>query len=277
MTRSTTTIRSWDDVLAAIATFRGGRWIFRGENRAERRLTSSLERVAVCRWGHDRTELPDIERGLQRRFMREAQRFLHHLPPDNDWIGWQGLMRHHGAPTRLLDWTYSFFVALHFAVSTAKVDRECSLWCINVDWLQSRTHGNRGVLPRAARTAVAADPNVMKPETIDLVVRRSPAIPLVYPLNPFGLHERLVLQQGVFVVSGDLSLSFQENLEALGAPGRDVLEIRLRASRDFLKTATEELGRMNVTEATLFPGLDGFARHLAAVVPFGHLRAVDPE
>ena len=32
---------------------------------------------------------------------------------------------------------------------------------------------------------------------------------------------------------------------------------------------------MNMSSATLFPGLDGFAQNLAALIPFPELRAVD--
>jgi hypothetical protein len=94
----------------------------------------------------------------------------------------------------------------------------------------------------------------------------------VYPLNPFHLNERLVIQQGVFLVPGDVTKSFMENLQALGPAGDNVVEIRFYASREFMREATLQLHRMNVNSATLFPGLDGFAQHLNSVVPFEVLR-----
>jgi len=32
---------------------------------------------------------------------------------------------------------------------------------------------------------------------------------------------------------------------------------------------------MNMSSATLFPGLDGFAQNLTSIIPFPYLRAVD--
>jgi hypothetical protein len=268
-------IHSWSEVLTLLDDLREGSWIFRGQGRSGDPLKTSLERLAIDRWGHSASELPEIEEGLTRRFKREARRYLPEVPAEEDWIGWLGVMRHHGAPTRLLDWTYSFFVALHFAIGSAKPDTVCSVWAANVKWIHDRVHGSSGILPKDACDAVAEDPNAMKPATVELLVRREPAIPMVYPLNPFSLHERLVLQQGVFLVPGDVSVPFQGNLDALGDPGSDVRQIRICASRDFLRSATQELLRMNVSEATLFPGLDGFARHLGTVIPFPEQRATD--
>jgi hypothetical protein len=268
-------IHTWDDVMDIVDQFRGPKWIFRGETLSGLPLKSSLERLAVDRWDHSFEELPEIEAGIVRRFKREAGRYLSHVPDPEDWMGWLGMMRHHGAPTRLLDWTYSFFVALYFAISKAEPDSHCSVWAANVEWIHERTDGSTGVLPADAKRAVALDRNASEPATIELIVHRTPPVPLVYPLNPFTLHERLVLQQGVFLVPGDVSVPFAKNLEALGPSDVNVRELRMCASRDFLRTATRELSRMNVSEATLFPGLDGFARHLSSVIPFEELRATD--
>ena len=89
------------------------------------------------------------------------------------------------------------------------------------------------------------------------------------------MNQRLILQQSVFVVPGDITKPFMENLEAVDAPDKLVIKMPLPSDRKFLQEATKELLAMNMSSATLFPGLDGFAQNLAALIPFPELRAVD--
>jgi hypothetical protein len=58
---------------------------------------------------------------------------------EEDYLGWLALMRHHGAPSRLLDWTLSPYVAAYFALyegfKKQSVDLHCAVWAIDIKWL----------------------------------------------------------------------------------------------------------------------------------------------
>jgi len=41
-------------------------------------------------------------------------------------------MQHHGAPTRLLDFTYSFYIAAYFALEES--EKDCAIWALNMKW-----------------------------------------------------------------------------------------------------------------------------------------------
>ena len=96
----------------------GRPWLFRGMPNNKFSMQTSLERVLIDA-GIELMEAPGIERQLLKEFKRRAHFYLDPLPAPEDILGWLALMQHYGAPTRLLDWTYSFFVAAFFALRDA--------------------------------------------------------------------------------------------------------------------------------------------------------------
>ena len=87
------------------------------------------------------------------------------------------------------------------------------------------------------------------------------------PMTPFRLNERLRTQRGTFVVPGEVSTGFMENLRALpnhdgvGCVVKIILPKKLRAR------ALEQLYTMNISRTSLFPGLDGYAQSLGVFHP----------
>jgi hypothetical protein len=265
-------IAKWRDLLDRYDEFKTGQWCFRGDRRTAGGLKTSLERAAVDRWGREWSELPEIEEGLIRRFRREAHLFLPSEPADGDRIGWLSLMRHHGAPTRLLDWSFSFFVAVHFAIERAEIDKPSSLFAMNLARIRERVDQLEHL-----RLLLRRDPNAKGEDTVSAIIDHSPRHALIFPLNPWRMNRRLILQQSIFLVPGDITKSFMDNLRAVDSPDNLLVEIPLSNDRSFLQEATRELLSMNMSSATLFPGLDGFAQNLTSLIPFPYLRAVDSE
>ena len=91
-----------------IARFRPN-FAFRGLSDASYDLKTGLIRLGGA--------AERLEGHLIRNFRKYAQR--NSAPTDSIW-DWLALGQHHGLPTRLIDWTYSPYVAMHFA--TARLD-----------------------------------------------------------------------------------------------------------------------------------------------------------
>src|SRR4051794_2411248 len=115
---STQTVNSWRELDDAIANPDIGRHehrvhsslVFRGLARSSYQNVSSLARLSG--------EYRKLERHLIRNFRKYAHR---EAPGPTTW-DWLSLAQHHGLPTRLLDWTFSPLVALHFATAAWRQD-----------------------------------------------------------------------------------------------------------------------------------------------------------
>jgi hypothetical protein len=72
----------------------------------------------------------DAEQALIKRFRQNAYALLPN-PPKTNWE-WMFLMQHHGAPTRLVDWTENALCALYFAVAEDRhLGVDGAVWCLD--------------------------------------------------------------------------------------------------------------------------------------------------
>jgi hypothetical protein len=226
-------------------------WIFRGQTNEEHGLKSSLDRdFEEFNPIHPK---PNLERILLREFKRSAHLYASDLPNKNDTVEWMSLMRHYGGPTRLLDWTYSFYIALFFAVEKAKGDS--AVWALDSKKWNAMAEEilkiRKGETFKPGKDRKTFDRYFMKPEQG----------PIVYPVNPFRLNQRATIQQSIFMCPSHVDLTFEDNLISQQSKGEILLRKFIIRSDD-RKGVLKDLYSMNITRATLFPGLEGYARSL---------------
>jgi len=242
------------------------KWIFRGQKRTHGDkfdFVTSLERAAQAfELGN---KLSESETKLKREFRRRLHHYQIHLPDKEDTLELLALMQHYGAPTRLLDWTYSFYVATFFAVEEPGESYE--VWALNANWFSVETveHGTICQLKDDAEKKAKSEnqdiPIARQQAVIDFLLKNPRAA--VENVNPFVLNERLTIQQGVFLFPGDIDRGFEENLEADGYAARSSSNLyRFKIDTNARRKILQNLHRMNLNRATLFPGLDGFAKSL---------------
>lgn len=264
--------RNWRDLETLQQWFardKNHKWIFRGQRNAAWDLKTSLER-AVKRFDRSGEPISKLEGGLLRQFQRRAHHYLPRVPPNKGWVEWLALMQHHGAPTRLMDWTYSFFVALYFALEEA--ESSCAVWALDAAWTDQQLE--KKLSAEDWKLINDFDRNLEHPDTFQRLFARPKRrrIPLVCPVNPFWMNQRLSIQQGVFLCPGDVSIPFMDNLSAMfpsKKANRRLIRCVITFNRAAMQDAIERLIRMNMTRTSLFPGLDGFARSqtLALALP----------
>ncbi len=245
-----TEIARWD-VFANLAAEAAARTnpprtiLFRGQPRAWK-LRSTLMRTLS-----DKTT-PEIALRAERSALEHFKSQAHmHYPTYTPSFGsdgpslsdWWSLMQHHGAPTRILDWTSSPYVAAYFAAEKDPehpgvilvIDGEAA----NADF--SRTYGNNKV----------TDEMFFDPD----------AKPILKVFTPLYKTPRLVAQGGYFTASTRPLDLHDELLQRSGAIIR-----RWIIPPPLKPVVRQQLWTMNVTANSLFPGLDGLGRSTAEVI-----------
>jgi FRG domain len=245
-------IESWQEYTSLLSGWSGFRnWCFRGQASEQWGLQSSLSRHVTVSRVSEKAWLSQESR-MRRIFERKSHLFLTD-PPAGDELEWLALMQHHGAPTRLLDFTWSPFAAAFFALERATDD--AAVWALNLPllWSLHERYKCGGV------DVGRADPR-------DLKLFEQYYLPnshrFVWQGDPFRMPQRVVAQSGTFLVTGHLGVPVEEILESYPGTG-DLLVKFVFKTATVRAQAMASLYSMNITHATLFPGLDGLARSMA--------------
>ena len=232
---------SWQ---ASISRHRSN-YVFRGAPRARHGLETSLQTGGF----------EAHERHLLTSFRKYALRNAVH----GDWLwNWLSLAKHHGLPTRLLDWTYSPYVALHFATHDFRhFDEDGAIWCVDY----RRTNE---LLPRALKKVLETeDVNIFTTELLNRVATTLADFDalgheeFVLFFEPPSLDERIVNQFALFSLPSSPTLKLEELLRR-----RDDAYRRIIIPSDLKWEVRDKLDQANITERVLFPGLDGLSQWL---------------
>lgn len=238
----------WSEFVAHTDALAG--WAFRGEVSAGWPLVSSLTR-RLQTFCADRSLWPLREQRALRVFRRKAHIHLSDRRALEDDLRCLALLQHHGGPTRLLDFTKSPYVAAFFALEDATDD--AAVYALNTPALWSAAPSFDTSLTRER-----IDPRLAGNYERWFAVNRWPVIWFGEPLE---MDLRTVAQSGLFVVPGVLDQPLDRILANYPAPGPLIVKYVL--PRSMREAAMQALYRMNLTQATLFPGLDGLARSAA--------------
>lgn len=238
-------ITSWSQFLQQATQY--DQWAFRGQPFANLPLLSSLAR-RLNQLDGPQENWPMREQRTIRVFKRKAHVHIQDQSALSNTFRCMAIMQHHGAATRLLDFTKSPFVAAFFALESALDD--VVVYALNTPALWRRNPAFDVTLTRSAI-------NPRNEENLEKYFL-SNKYPIIWFGEPDEMDSRLVAQSGLFVVPGQLHLTIDELLDQYKTDNEPLL-VQLVLRKQMRSEAMRELYRMNITHASLWPDLDGLA------------------
>jgi hypothetical protein len=296
-----TRLENWDEVRAAFDSFPPPQlsftvdgdldrsmWIFRGHKSKEYDLAPRVERDSegkCCEW-------PALESMLVTEFQSKARLYMSaaDLPAPDDKPSWLALMQHFGIPTRLLDFSYSPYVALYFALRE-RTEKEClsdaAVWAIDAAavmgeasptfWAARRKKEDHEGSRRSHKVSLLSDFNATDRDVYEsdftswnerLGIAVAPTDIIRGHFNESGYvdvalpsvqNPRLSAQQGLFLVNGAEKFSFEDSLFKMMEKRSGVWCGLFHISADALADIERKLFQTNVHDLSLFPDMEGLA------------------
>ena len=195
------------------------------------------------------------EAHLMNRFKQNAHEFLDERP-QGEWE-WMLLARHHGLPSRLLDWTENPLAALFFASDTSGIRSNGVLWCLtptDLNIIANPTEPSSLALPMLLDEGEpsAGDQflNIYRTSSVSLS-REDLSVPPAAVLS-IRTTKRIQAQMGVFTIHH----SDTTPLEEWGTQSHLWRFIIPNEAKPSIRT---ELQGVGINALTLFPELDNVA------------------
>lgn len=227
--------------------------IYRGEKNASFKLSTSLRRN--CK---------SLSRQLEGPMLQNFTKYAVLEEPMIDGNIWKQMIvsQHHGFPTRLLDWTFSPLMALHFATSETDLDQmedhDATVWKIDVNELHDRLPSKyQDVMRKYSTTVFSVD---MLGEACGSIEQYDEDMgsDKILVIEPPSLDKRIVNQYSFFtIIPSDMENIVGFLDEFTQNTVRYVIDRKLRwRIRDFLD-------HQNITERMVYPDLDGLSMWLS--------------
>lgn len=224
-------------------------YVYRGLSDVSHTLKTSLIRLG----GSYR----EVEKHLIRNFSKYSKRLINMERLGSFWDT-LALAQHFGLPTRLLDWTYSPYVALHFATSDLeKYASDGVIWAVNhekaVDYLPDAL---RAILLEEGSnkfTTELLNPVCLSWKAFDHLQEET----YVIFFEPPSFDDRITNQFALFSAMSDAGALLDQWLEQ-----HPDLYFRIVIPAELKWEIRDKLDQANINERVLFPGLEGLCTWL---------------
>jgi hypothetical protein len=251
-----------DDLLPILCGLAGdGNLACRGEPREYNETKPKIDRLLTGPKVTDE-ERVKVEWLAIRRFVNHAA--VHCTPlemrfVDGQVLGILAVMQHYGAPTRLVDWTLSLWVAV-FNACQKDIEHDGVLYVFHIESVVNQIESEA----RAGKTEMSRLASDKLDEWPALSLKASDWInPIMMRMS----NARMIAQQGMFTMAGRVNVDHIALLDQYSPTTNPVVRIVIR--KESKVPLLRQLASMDITPASLFPGIEGVCGALEQSIKFG--------
>ena len=227
-------------------------FLYRGVHNSSYKLTTSLQRN--CK---------EKQKVLEESILRNFAKYAASDDPEIKESVWRQMIvgQHHGLPTRLLDWTYSPLVAMHFACSNDSLQEfgknDICIWKIDIEEIHS-------LLPLKYQKSLEEKNAYLF--TVDMLDELSPSleeydVDMEYKgmvlVEPPSIDQRIINQYSYFSV---IPMGIDNIEDFLSNYTNN--SVKYIIDKELQWRIRDMLDQMNLNERIMYPGLDGLSTWL---------------
>ena len=228
-------------------------YLYRGMPNSEYKMATSLSR---CCKHLQKTLEPAILNNFAKYAVREDPTVVQSV--------WHQMItgQHNGLPTRLLDWTHSALVALHFAMTEenlAEMDaHDCVVW--RIDMNEQIDH-----LPEKYRLAIGREQTTLF--SVEMLTKITDSLyqydedmgdHSMVIIEPPSTNDRIIMQYSFFSLVPMGITDIESYLDHYTKH-----TVKYVIDRQLRWRVRDMLDQLNISERLLYPGLDGLSKWIA--------------
>lgn len=250
-------IENSKELVEAVNGFSNG-FVFRGQANASWPLTSSLERMLEPVWGQEGFDFKKFEDFTLKRFMGKFHLYSSDLINPASKLEALALMQHYGAPTRLVDFTESPYLALYFAMETYNplAGNDFALYAVDCTALMKRSLEKlKDFDNKFSHDLGSLEDN--KDAVFDEIIDRF-TLELLWVSEPKIINRRLDLQAGTFLTSINRRTRIEDAIK--NPIYSDVEMLKYTIPGSLYESVYALLRQANITSKSIYGDLEGLGR-----------------